>query len=82
MNSTVDTLKDAWEWTSNDKMLHVLPLNHVHGLSYGLLTSFNAGAECDMLHGKFQADQVWFKLKGFFIFYTRFFTLKLKYTHN
>jgi malonyl-CoA/methylmalonyl-CoA synthetase len=61
MSSTIETLKNAWEWTAKDKMLHVLPLNHVHGLSYGLLTSFYSGAECDMLP-KFQADQVWSKL--------------------
>ena len=61
LNSTVETLKQVWEWTPKDKMLHVLPLNHVHGLSYGLLTSFYSGAECEML-AKFNADLVWSKL--------------------
>jgi len=59
--STVETLKASWQWTNKDKMLHVLPLNHVHGLCFGLLTSFYSGAECELML-KFDADQVWSKL--------------------
>ncbi len=61
MHSTIETLKSAWEWSPNDNLLHVLPLNHVHGLTYGLLTSFYSGAQCDMI-AKFNADIVWSKL--------------------
>jgi malonyl-CoA/methylmalonyl-CoA synthetase len=61
MTATVETLIDTWKWTSSDCLLHVLPLNHVHGLTYGLLTSAYAGASCDMLP-KFNAELVWSKL--------------------
>ena len=61
MHRTIETLKTTWEWSPNDNLLHVLPLNHVHGLTYALLTSFYSGAQCDML-AKFNADLVWSKL--------------------
>jgi len=61
MTATVETLIDTWKWTSNDCLLHTLPLNHVHGLTYCLLTSAYAGASCEMLP-KFNAELVWSKL--------------------
>jgi malonyl-CoA/methylmalonyl-CoA synthetase len=61
MSHTVETLIDTWKWTPKDHMLHTLPLNHVHGLTYALLTCIYAGASCDMLP-KFNVEQVWTKL--------------------
>ncbi len=61
IHSTIETLKNAWEWSPNDNLLHVLPLNHIHGLIFGLLTSFYSGAQCDIL-AKFNPDLVWSKL--------------------
>lgn len=61
MTHTIETLIDTWQWTPKDCLLHTLPLNHVHGLTYGLLTSTYAGASTDMLP-KFNAEQVWSKL--------------------
>ena len=58
---TMQTIIDAWHMTSKDSCLHSLPLNHVHGLTYLLLTYLYAGAEVHMLP-KFSPEQVWDKL--------------------
>ena len=51
-------MMDAWEWTADDRLLHWLPLHHVHGLVNGLHTPLSYGASIDMLLG-FDAVQVW-----------------------
>jgi malonyl-CoA/methylmalonyl-CoA synthetase len=35
--SNLDALASAWEWTSEDVVVHALPLFHVHGLIIGVL---------------------------------------------
>lgn len=57
----IETLIESWEITPADHLLHVLPLNHVHGLIYCLLTYMFAGAQTHMLP-KFNAELVWKKL--------------------
>ncbi|MDZ7581841.1 MAG: hypothetical protein U5R30_14960 [Deltaproteobacteria bacterium] len=37
-------LAQAWQWTDQDQLLHVLPLFHVHGLNVAMLGSLLAGA--------------------------------------
>ncbi|HEX2285831.1 MAG TPA: acyl-CoA synthetase [Mycobacterium sp.] len=39
----VDALAEAWQWTSDDTLVHGLPLYHVHGLVVGLLGSLRIG---------------------------------------
>lgn len=58
LGSQVDVLSKAWEWSADDRLLHVLPLHHVHGLVNGALGALRAGAE---LHFRksFQPDEVW-----------------------
>ncbi|CAC5396298.1 ACSF3 [Mytilus coruscus] len=51
----------AWEWTSNDVILHVLPLHHVHGVVNALMVPLYCGATCVMLP-KFDEKVVWEKL--------------------
>ncbi|WP_253858922.1 acyl-CoA synthetase [Prauserella alba] len=41
--STVDALGDAWQWTSDDTVVHGLPLFHVHGLILGVLGPLRRG---------------------------------------
>lgn len=57
----IETLIQAWEISSADHLLHVLPLNHVHGLIYCLLTYLYAGAQTHMLP-KFNVEAVWRQL--------------------
>lgn len=61
IKSTCETLINAWKMSSTDSLLHCLPLNHVHGLIYCLLTMLYSGAHVDMLP-KFNAELVWSKL--------------------
>jgi malonyl-CoA/methylmalonyl-CoA synthetase len=49
---------EAWGWTENDVLLHVLPLNHVHGLLNCLLTPLYANARVHMME-KFNAALAW-----------------------
>jgi malonyl-CoA/methylmalonyl-CoA synthetase len=52
------SLVKAWEWTASDRILHVLPLHHTHGLINALLCALWAGATCEMLP-EFDAEKVW-----------------------
>ena len=58
ITSQISTLVDAWEWTADDRILHVLPLHHVHGIINALGCSQWCGATCEMLP-KFDAREVW-----------------------
>jgi malonyl-CoA/methylmalonyl-CoA synthetase len=54
----VRCLVAAWEWRPEDRILHVLPLNHVHGIVNVLTCALWAGATCEMLP-RFDAAVVW-----------------------
>ena len=54
-------LVDAWQWTADDRILHVLPLHHVHGIINVLSCALWSGATCEMLP-KFDAERVWQRL--------------------
>ena len=43
------TLREAWELRASDRVLHTLPLHHVHGICVSLLTAFLSGASTEML---------------------------------
>ncbi|UFP93542.1 acyl-CoA synthetase [Gloeobacter morelensis] len=58
IQAQVTSLIAAWEWTSGDRILHVLPLHHIHGIVNVLTCALWAGAECHML-SKFEAEAVW-----------------------
>ncbi|BAY65768.1 AMP-dependent synthetase and ligase [Calothrix brevissima NIES-22] len=58
IQAQVTSLITAWEWTSNDRILHILPLHHIHGIINVLTCALWAGAECHML-SKFDAEVVW-----------------------
>jgi len=58
LEAQISNLIKAWEWTSEDKILHTLPLHHTHGIINILTCPLWAGATCDMLP-KFDANKVW-----------------------
>ncbi len=58
IQAQVTSLITAWEWTSSDRILHVLPVHHIHGIVNVLTCALCAGAECHML-SKFDAEIVW-----------------------
>jgi malonyl-CoA/methylmalonyl-CoA synthetase len=44
LSSNLEALRDAWGWRSDDILLHVLPIFHVHGLFVALHGALYAGA--------------------------------------
>jgi malonyl-CoA/methylmalonyl-CoA synthetase len=51
-------LEEAWEWTHRDRLLHVLPLIHVHGLSVALQGSLYIGSTL-IVHERFDPLRTW-----------------------
>ncbi|MFE5796882.1 acyl-CoA synthetase [Streptomyces sp. NPDC056503] len=43
--ASLDALAEAWAWTSEDVLVHGLPLFHVHGLVLGVLGPLRRGGE-------------------------------------
>lgn len=58
LTAQITTLVSAWQWTQNDRILHVLPLHHTHGIVNALLCALWAGATCEILP-RFDATEVW-----------------------
>lgn len=54
----VKTLSTAWEYTSNDRFLHCLPLHHVHGLFNALFAPLYAGSMVEFMP-KFSVRGIW-----------------------
>ncbi len=61
IEAQVRTLVDAWEWKADDRILEILPLNHVHGIVNVLTCALWMGAVCEMLP-TFDAGQIWQRL--------------------
>ncbi|HRU06135.1 MAG TPA: acyl-CoA synthetase [Candidatus Brocadiia bacterium] len=51
------SLAEAWEWSARDRILHVLPLHHIHGVVNVLVCAMRAGAVCEFM--PFEAEAVW-----------------------
>lgn len=49
LTANLNSLHEAWGWRSDDVLLHVLPLFHVHGLIVALHGALNAGATIVLL---------------------------------
>ncbi len=58
LEAQITTLIDAWEWRPDDRILHVLPLHHTHGIVNVLCCALWAGALCHMLP-RFDAGVAW-----------------------
>ena len=64
--ATVSSLEEAWRWRRDDRLLHVLPLHHTHGLIVALLGALWVGAEVRFL--PFAAAEVWDALASASVF--------------
>jgi malonyl-CoA/methylmalonyl-CoA synthetase len=51
------SLVEAWQWSPTDRLVHALPLFHMHGLGVALHGTLLAGASLVLL-GRFDADAV------------------------
>jgi malonyl-CoA/methylmalonyl-CoA synthetase len=54
----VRSVVTAWEWDAGDRVLHVLPLHHLHGILNLLCAALWSGASCEFLP-RFDAERVW-----------------------
>jgi malonyl-CoA/methylmalonyl-CoA synthetase len=64
--ATVRALQEAWRWQPSDRLLHVLPLHHTHGLVVALLGALWAGAS--LRFQPFAAAEVWDRLADASVF--------------
>lgn len=62
LGAQIRSLIEAWDWTAEDRILHVLPLHHVHGILNVLCCALWAGATCEMMP-RFEADLFWKRVK-------------------
>lgn len=60
------SLLKAWEYAPSDRLLHVLPLHHIHGTVNAILTPLLAGSSIEFLF-PFNADAVWSRLAAPFV---------------
>ncbi|KAL7911411.1 hypothetical protein GGI35DRAFT_478762 [Trichoderma velutinum] len=56
----------AWEYQPSDRVLHVLPLHHIHGTVNALLAPLLAGCTIEFMY-PFNADGVWKRLAAPFL---------------
>ncbi|KAK9908661.1 hypothetical protein WJX75_001158 [Coccomyxa subellipsoidea] len=58
LSAQISALVTSWEWGENDRILHTLPLHHVHGIINALHCAHAAGAAVEFLP-KFSPGEVW-----------------------
>jgi len=61
LRAQITALTEAWEWSSSDRILLVLPLHHVHGIVNVVLCALWAGAVCELLP-RFDAESTWTRI--------------------
>ncbi|WRT64131.1 uncharacterized protein IL334_001060 [Kwoniella shivajii] len=54
----VQAVAEAWRWGNSDHLLHVLPLNHLHGIVVALLPTLWSGATVELWE-KFDGPAIW-----------------------
>ncbi len=55
----VRSLVQAWEWSAGDRLFHVLPLHHVHGLVAALCCALWSGAACEFAPARARPADIW-----------------------
>lgn len=61
IEAQIKSLVQAWEWSSRDHILNVLPLHHGHGIVNVVCCALYTGATLELME-KFQAQPVWERL--------------------
>ncbi|KAH7325543.1 AMP-binding enzyme [Stachybotrys elegans] len=60
------TLHEAWNYQPSDRLLHILPLHHIHGTVNALLAPLLAGSSVEFMIG-FNAERAWSRLAAPFL---------------
>ena len=58
IQAQIECLVQAWGWVAEDRILHVLPLHHTHGVINALACALWCGAACEMLPA-FDVGRTW-----------------------
>ncbi|WVF70609.1 hypothetical protein IAT40_005401 [Kwoniella sp. CBS 6097] len=58
LTAQVSAVATAWRWSPSDNLLHILPLNHLHGIIVALLPTLWAGATVELWE-KFDGSAIW-----------------------
>ncbi len=58
IRAQIESLTQAWEWSSDDRTLLVLPLHHVHGIINVVGCALWSGAVLEMMP-KFESESTW-----------------------
>ncbi|KAI3340788.1 AMP-binding enzyme-domain-containing protein [Ustulina deusta] len=59
-------LIEAWKYTPQDRLLHILPLHHIHGTVNAIITPLFVGSVIEFLF-PFNADTVWHRFANPFL---------------
>ena len=57
LKAQITDLVEYWAWQPNDRILHVLPLHHLHGVVNKLACSLWTGAVCEFM--EFDPRAIW-----------------------
>lgn len=60
------SLHEAWNYQPSDRLLHILPLHHIHGTVNALLAPLLAGSTVEFMIG-FNGERVWSRLAAPFL---------------
>ncbi|KKK18833.1 putative AMP-binding enzyme [Aspergillus ochraceoroseus] len=60
------SLRKAWEYTPNDRLLHLLPLHHIHGTVNAIITPILSGSSIEFMY-PFNPTAVWNRLAAPFL---------------
>ena len=66
LTAQATSLLQAWEYSPQDRLLHLLPLHHIHGVVNAIVTPLFAGSSIEFMY-PFNPDQVWNRLAAPFI---------------
>ena len=47
LQTQVETLVAAWQWSADDHIQHILPMHHIHGIVNVLMCALWSGARCE-----------------------------------
>ncbi|KAF9895227.1 hypothetical protein FE257_000129 [Aspergillus nanangensis] len=66
LTAQASSLLQAWKYTPQDRLLHILPLHHIHGIVNAILTPVLAGSSIEFMY-PFNPDTVWKRLAAPFL---------------
>ncbi|KAG2010694.1 hypothetical protein GB937_007663 [Aspergillus fischeri] len=66
LTAQASSLLEAWKYTPEDRLLHLLPLHHIHGTVNAIVTPVLAGSSIEFMF-PFNTDAVWNRLAAPFL---------------